>query len=287
MIPKGYYVKVTASGYFYILITIILSVGAVNTGNNLLYLMASLTLALMILSGIASFWNLFFLDVSLMPPKEVFAQIPARFRLIVNRKRGSSFFLSFETRFGSTRHSIVRGLSEKTLWLTFPKRGKASIETVRIHSGFPLGFIRRFKIFSAAVEIIVYPKPLIRFIPPLSGSSVTSEKGETSRGELSDEVRDIRDYRQSDPLKRVDWKATARRGEMMVRDYFYVEGDTLTIDLSRRGGAWEKRLSEACYMVVAGEKKSLSLSLILQDHRIDPGKGARHKRRLLEALALA
>ena len=61
---KRYRVKITAAGYVYVLITIILGVGAVNTGNNLLYLMSSLLLALMVLSGMSSLGNLFSLSVS-------------------------------------------------------------------------------------------------------------------------------------------------------------------------------------------------------------------------------
>lgn len=287
MIPKGYSVKITKSGYIYIIMTVVLSVGAVNTGNNLLYLMASLTLALMILSGLTSFWNLFFLEILLIAPKEIFAEIPAPFRLVVDKKRGSSFFLSFETRFGAARRPIVRGQSEEALWLTFPNRGVASIEKMRVHSGFPLGFIRRFKIFATSMEVPVYPRPMVRSLPPLAGRSHANEMGVTRHGELGDEMRDLRDYRQSDPLKWVDWKATARKGQTMVRDFFYVEGDTLTLDLSRRDGPWEKRLSEACYLILEGHKKALSLSLILPDRKIDAGKGEGHKRRLMEALAFA
>jgi disulfide bond formation protein DsbB len=49
---RKYEVKITSSGLIYILITIVLSVAAINTGNNLLYIISSLLLALMAISGL-------------------------------------------------------------------------------------------------------------------------------------------------------------------------------------------------------------------------------------------
>ena len=285
MRPIGYNVNITKSGYIYIIITILISVGAVNTGNNLLYLMSSLMLALMALSGISSFGNLFFLDFVLNPPQEVFAQIPARFSLGIHKKRGSSFFLSCETHFGSIRLPVITGKTDNTLWLTFPKRGKIPLERMRVHSGFPMGFFRRYKLFSTSIDIPVYPKPMPCSLPLLIGTLRGTEKSDSLYGEPGDEVKDLRDYRKSDPLKWVDWKASARKGQMVVRDFYHLEGDTLTIDLSSRSGGWEKRLSEACYLILEGHRRELFLSLILPDRKIEPGTGEKQKRLILEALA--
>ena len=284
---QRYHVKITSSGYIYILLTIVLSVGVANTGNNLLYLMASLMLALMFLSGLSSLGNLFFLDISVIPSQEIFAEIPAQFRLISQKRRGHSFFLSCETPFGSIRLPFLKGRSEAPLWLTFPKRGSTRIDTVRIHSGFPLGFFRRFKTYSVGVEVFVYPKPIPQVLPSLTGSVQGGEKSDSFRGELSDEIKELRQYRDADPLRWVDWKATARKGEIVVRDFYHLEGDTLTIDLTNKQEGWEKRLSEACYLIIEGQRRKLYVGLNLPDREIGPGRGEKHKRLLLEALTLA
>jgi len=285
--PKRYRVKITPSGYIYILITIVLCVGAVNTGNNLLYLMGSLMLALMLLSGLSSLGNLLFLDVSIIPSQEIFAEIPVQFHLLIHKRRGNSFFLSFETPFGAIRLPFMKGQIDSPLWLTFPKRGTARLERLRIHSGFPLGFFRRFKVSSIDLEVMVYPRPIPRAIPPLTGRPQGSEKTGSFHGELSDETKELRNYRHSDPLKWVDWKATARKGEMVVRDFYSLEGDTLMIDLSKKQDGWEKRVSEACYLILEGHKRKLSVALILPDREIGPGHGEKHKKLLLEALTRA
>ena len=284
---KRYQVKITTSGYIYVIITIVLSVGVANTGNNLLYLMASLMLALMFLSGLSSLGNLFFLDVSIIPSREIFAEIPAQFSFVGHKRRGRSFFLSCETPFGSIRLPFIRGRLKAPLWLKFPRRGPARIETIRIHSGFPLGFFRRFKTYSVGLELLVYPRPIPRVQPSLKGNAEDGVGMDSLQGELNDEIKELRAYRQADPLKWIDWKATARKGEMVVRDFYRLEGDTLTIDLSGKQGSWERRLSEACYLILEGCRKKLSVALILPDREFGPGRGEKHKRLLLEALSLA
>ncbi len=283
---KSYKVKIMPSGYIYILFTIVLSVAAVNTGNNLLYLISSLMLALMLLSGLSSLMNLLFLEVSLSPSRAVFAGTPAPFRLTIRKRRMESFFLSCETLFGALRIPYVKGQVDKSLWLSFPKRGTARVDNLKVHSGFPLGFFKRFKICSLDLEVLVYPKPLPREVPALEGNLYGSAKTTTSPGELSDEVKELRAYRARDPFKWVDWKATARKGQIMVKGFYQLQGDTLVIDLSRKQRGWERRVSEACFLVLEGLKRDLLVSLLLPDKRIGPGRGKEHKKCLLEALSV-
>ncbi|MBN2058969.1 MAG: DUF58 domain-containing protein [Deltaproteobacteria bacterium] len=283
-----YKVKITKSGYIYIAITILISVAAINTGNNLLYIISSLMLALMALSGLTSLANLMFIDIRLEPPAELFAEIPARFKLLVNKKLGGSFFLHFETPFGSVPLPYIKDSSEQSLWLAFPNRGKIRLENLQIHSGFPLGFFRRSKRVDVDLELIVYPRPKLRSMPVPTGGIRGHEKAsDSSFGERGDEIKELRKYRASDPLKWVEWKATARRGRMMVREFYHLEGDTLHIDLSGKGKNWENRLSEACHLVLEGFRRRLRIAITLPDKEIGPGGSEAHKNLLLEALALA
>ncbi len=283
-----YRVKITRPGFVYIAITILISVAAINTGNNLLYIISSLMLALMALSGAASLVNLFSIDISLGASEEIFASIPARFSLTVSKRRGSSFFLKLETLFGSVPLPFIKGRSEQPLWLTFPGRGKTILESLQIHSGFPLGFFRRFKKTPVGLELIVYPRPENCVLPvPSGGIRGTEKPSDSFFSELGDEIKELRTYRPSDPLKWVEWKATARRGRMVVREFYHLEGDTLKIDLSRKRDPWEGRISEACYLVLEGHRRRLFVGLKLPDREIKPGRSEKHKKELLEALALA
>lgn len=288
MTSRRYQVKITRSGYIYIAVTIFLSVAAINTGNNLLYLISSLMLALMALSGVTSFINLLFLDISLGRPFEVFADIPARFNLSIKKRVGTSFFLRCESLFGSTLISLLKNSSRHSIWLKFSERGRTTLDNLKVHSGFPLGLFRRFRIYPVEMQLIVYPKPLpCLFLAPSHGRIGSERKSDLRLGELGDEIKELRDFRTSDPIKWVEWKATARRGRMMVRDFYHMEGDTLVIDLSRKTGAWEKKISEACFLVQEGYRRKLSVALKMPDLDIKPGNDENHRKLLLEALSLA
>ena len=284
---RKYRVKIAPSGIVFVIITLVLSIGAANTGNNLLYLMTSLMLALIILSGLSSFANFFFLKISMTPPKEVFAGIPAPFGLSVVKRVGHSFFLRCDTPYGDVRLPLIRGRSMASMWLRFDRRGLHSLPVLRLQSGFPLGFFWRTLNHNLDLEVLVYPRPLPCLFPALAGETRRRLEAPAFSGELSDEIKELRAYRDSDPLRWIDWKATARKGEMISRDFFYVEGDTLIIDLTRRQGDWERMLSEACYLVIQAEKRGISVAMNLPGKKWEPGQGDEHKHSLLEALARA
>ena len=74
---------------------------------------------------------------------------------------------------------------------------------------------------------------------------------------------------------------------MIVRDFYHLEGDTLLLDLSLKTSAWERRISEACFLVQEGYRRKLSVALKLPDMEIKPGNDENHRKTLLEALSLA
>ncbi|CAD7771508.1 MAG: hypothetical protein KIIPBIDF_00264 [Candidatus Methanoperedenaceae archaeon GB50] len=69
MRKSRFQVKITKPGIFFVALTIMLGVAAVNTGNNLIYLIAALMLSLMALSGLSSFLNLVGLDFKIEVPR--------------------------------------------------------------------------------------------------------------------------------------------------------------------------------------------------------------------------
>ena len=56
----------------------------------------------------------------------------------------------------------------------------------------------------------------------------------------ADEIRELRDHAPGDPLKRVAWKASARRGRLLVREMEREEGDVVCAredgEVGARGG---------------------------------------------------
>ncbi|HIP43323.1 MAG TPA: DUF58 domain-containing protein, partial [Aquifex aeolicus] len=69
-------VKVNRTGKIFIGVTILLGVAAVNTGNNLLYLIVSSLLSGMLIAGFISLRNFKNLRLTINFPYEVYASIP-------------------------------------------------------------------------------------------------------------------------------------------------------------------------------------------------------------------
>jgi uncharacterized protein (DUF58 family) len=89
----------------------------------------------------------------------------------------------------------------------------------------------------------------IEVMPKTFGHLLRSARGGRSRalteagrpGTLSGdgyELREIREHRSGDPLKRVAWKASARRGKLMVRDHEQEERDVVWIVLDASVELW-------------------------------------------------
>ena len=99
-------------------------------------------------------------------------------------------------------------------------RGYFRIGPTRLRSGDLFGFFESERDFVRQHAIIVYPK--IYALPDL-GLGSARPFGEQRGGHriYEDPLRviGVRDYVPGDPLKRVDWKATARVGRLQSRLY--------------------------------------------------------------------
>jgi uncharacterized protein (DUF58 family) len=87
---------VTRAGLIYILISVVIGIAAINTGNNLLYVIVATLLSAIIVSGIASALVLRGLTLDVRLPEHVFAGRPMLARLLL--RNTSSWLPSFSVR---------------------------------------------------------------------------------------------------------------------------------------------------------------------------------------------
>ncbi len=64
---------VTRAGIVYVLVTLVIGIAALNTGNNLLYIVVAAMLAAILVSGYVSAWVLRYLELDVRLPEHVFA----------------------------------------------------------------------------------------------------------------------------------------------------------------------------------------------------------------------
>src|SRR5262249_2266472 len=111
---------------------------------------------------------------------------------------------------------------------TFERRGRYPITGFRISTKFPAGFFKKWRRIDASGEILVYPKPqplddFYHALPMLAGQIQSHARG------LGDDLYAIRRYHPSDHMRYIDWKATAKSMEMMVREHMREDEWRLTI----------------------------------------------------------
>jgi len=88
--------EVTRAGLIYILISVVIGIAAINTGNNLLYVVVAALLSAILVSGVASALVLRSLELDVHLPEHVFARRPMLARLLL---RNASLWLpSFSVR---------------------------------------------------------------------------------------------------------------------------------------------------------------------------------------------
>ena len=137
-------IRITKAGIWFVLITLVVSAAAGNTGNNALYLVASMLLALLGLSGIISRRNLRKLSIDFGAPPEVYAGqkfsipltvtnddrvFPKRFVLVSGVEAAEPLLV----------HSLGRReVLEDRAFFQFERRGLHQVPYVRISSVFPL-----------------------------------------------------------------------------------------------------------------------------------------------------
>ena len=260
--------EVTREGVVYLASVLIISIAALNTGNNLLFIIISAMLAAIIVSGVASALTLRRLRLEMSLPEEVFArqQVVARLRLN-NRRRLPVFSIqvsSAETSKGkfkwqrttfqfppkrekgkawfavndwqlrrarATRpretpsiaavyfpHIPGRSALNADVVLSFPKRGLYQQRALAVSTRFPFSFVKKTRKVSLDREVLVFPdvsqaQQVLSALPALAG-----EFESTLRGQGHALYR-IRDLVAGDAARNVDWKATARSGGLMVREF--------------------------------------------------------------------
>lgn len=131
------------------------------------------------------------------------------------------------------------GASTYEYQLRSARRGLFSIGPVTAEFQDLFGLSRRLHTLGAVDSLVVSPAPQVLPRTVLGGprgteGSVSSPR----RGSPSEDDVSTREYRSGDPMRRVHWAATARHGELMVRQEEPVTSPAATLLLDAREGCY-------------------------------------------------
>jgi uncharacterized protein (DUF58 family) len=170
---------------------------------------------------------------------------PALAKLRVRNLAGGpqSGFAAWDQAGGRTRTVQVRALAEgaeATYQYELPTatRGLMAVGPLTLQRGDPFGLARNRHAAGETRTLWVYPRKyparaLIGGFPRHHHDGTTTD--DSLRGSL--DLRDVREYQPGDEVRHLHWKATARTGRMMVRDYADPEQPRFTLLLDTRADA--------------------------------------------------
>src|SRR5580692_11107423 len=169
---------VTRAGIIYVIVTLVIGIAALNTGNNLLYIVVAAMLAAILVSGIVSAWVLRWLELDVRLPEHVFAGRPVAGRIVLHNPR--RYLPSFSIRVISTRKKRKK-TSKQCQWeattFAFPFNRPKEQQWLRLPD-------RRLR------RVLVLPPPpgifqgmaYFPFLPPQSDASADLELRFDQRG---------------------------------------------------------------------------------------------------------
>jgi uncharacterized protein (DUF58 family) len=122
--------EVTRAGMVYIGITVVIGIAAINTGNNLLYIVVAALLSAILVSGIASALVLRHLALDVHLPEHVFAGRPMLARLLL--RNVSAWLPSFSIRVVPSKRKAAKHWRWEAYTLGLPRNRPAESQWVRL-----------------------------------------------------------------------------------------------------------------------------------------------------------
>jgi uncharacterized protein (DUF58 family) len=224
--------KLTREGIVYLGVILIVVLAAVNTGNNLLFLILGCLLAGFLISGVLSRTAISGVEFKLELPEHIFSEQPLLATVEIRNEKEVWPSLSLRIVGEGTAKDPAQILSQPVYFpyvprrssarqkvqLVFPRRGAYRQDAFGIRTRFPFGLFEKTRRVESPLEIVVYPhvEPAAQtyeILPLISGEMASHYRG---RG---NDLHSIRDYLATDSARFVDWKLSAKSAALKVREY--------------------------------------------------------------------
>lgn len=162
----------------------------------------------------------------------------------------------------------------------FLRRGKYKLDRATLHSGFPFNMFTTFHYADFDSHLVVYPEVEAR-APDWPESS-----HERRKSRMGDDIVGMRDYQHGDAMRSIDWKQSAKRSSLVVREYDRPQHKSLLFSWDQvESIGLEKGLARLTAWILRAEKAGHNYGLDLGDGPMGPGRGQQHLHACLEKLA--
>lgn len=232
--------KVTREGRYFLGITFGVGLAAINTGNNLLYLLLGVLLALILVSGIMSEIALRGLTVRRRLPTRAQVGRPHLVEIEVHNKkvRLPSYAIEVEdiraAQPADKRCFFLKVSPQSTQVAAYrrtpQRRGREAHVAFRVATRFPFGLFEKSRQIEVPGELIIYPAVHGVRLPPPRARNIGVGARVAVRGG-SDDLLGLRPYRPGDDTRQVHWRKSAALGELVLREHAAEGAPDIEIEL--------------------------------------------------------
>jgi uncharacterized protein (DUF58 family) len=180
---------------------------------------------------------------------------------------------------------VLRGAAEVRLSVPPLGRGIRAVRRTRLCSTHPLGVFAAARAVEGPEELVVYPAPALELSARSLGGLLAELRGELPGPAL--EPAGLRPWVEGDAPRDVHWRASARAGKLVVRDWERAGGEGLELEIDRRTSApeLEQALALASAVVHWARERKEQLQLSSQGLCASFGEGHRPWSEALRFLA--
>lgn len=207
------------------------------TGSGWLLVLLSVLAAVLVAGAVAPAMALRSVVLDVTGPSDATATRPMPIEVTVRRAWLGGLLLRPVSPAGG--EVFADGVGAGTVQATPGRRGVLRVARFELRSGAPFGLVtwRRRVDVALPVPVHVAPLPIDVPRPPFSHAGGNGIDATGARAGEDAAVRSARAYEVGDPLRLVHWPATARTGELMVKQLEAPASPALAIVVDLRGDA--------------------------------------------------